>query len=79
MVRTRSQSVFIQRQNIDSDIFAEIREKAIHRRPIDPRQSPRKRSISKQKRKDKRHSMEFAKLLSNKKENLSKVSKISFL
>lgn len=77
MVRTRSQSLFAERPN-ESDLFGEIRERARNRRPINPLRSPRKRSILKQKRKEKRVSMEFERRLSNQKQNLSKVWIIDF-
>lgn len=72
MVRTRSKSVFIERQN-QNDTLREIRERAGIRHPINPKKSPRKRSILKQKKKEKRNSKKFESLLSDQKENLSKV------
>lgn len=75
MVRTRSKSMFIERQN-HQDLFDAIVEKARNRRPIDAHRSPRKQIISKQQRKAKRNSMTFERILLEMKENLSKVNTI---
>lgn len=77
MVRTRSKSLFIERQN-HYDLFGAIVESARNRRTFDPQKSPRKKSISKQQRKAKRNSMSFERILLGMKENLTKVRTIEW-
>lgn len=78
MVRTRSKSLFYERQN-QNDMVGEIEERAKNLRQINPKRSPRKRAISKQKRKAKRDSKMFVRLLTNTRETLSKVNIIKHI
>lgn len=82
MVKTRAAEVLIRQQNQDPNrdgVLGEIREKAKELsesrlyRQIDRKQSPRKLSATKEKKKAKRDSMKFEQALSAIKKNLSKV------
>lgn len=76
MVRTRAESVLIERR-YQKDVLSEIHDKAedlANSRQVNPLRSPRKQSASKQKRKAKRDSAKFQRLISSVKENLSKVN-----
>lgn len=76
MVRTRSKSLFFERPKQATDqneISREIKERAEKRIKINPKRSPRKLSVWKQKQKAKRDSKKFTELLSNAKKSLSKV------
>lgn len=81
MVRTRSQTISIERQNPNpNNALAEIREKSKSMaegryidRNLNRPKSPRKRLSSIKKQKAKRDSMKFELMLKNTKENLSKV------
>lgn len=82
MVKTRAKEVSIQRQNQDQeldDLLDEIRGRvrelsdSRNNHQMDRKQSPRKLSAAKEKRKAKRDSLKFRSALSTIKKNLAKV------